>query len=43
MDYLEVLYDPDGCCQGKGRTDGKECCGGKQCETEECEEECECC
>lgn len=37
----EFIYIPEGCCQGKGRTDEKECCGGKQCDTEEeCDDEC---
>lgn len=33
----DYLYIPEGCCQGQGRTDENECCGGKQ-----CEEDCEC-
>ena len=29
------VYIPDGCCHGHGRTDGKECCGGPQCNPDE--------
>ena len=29
---VKYIYIPEGCCQGKGRKDNKECCGGEQCE-----------
>ena len=31
MGEVEYFYILDGCCMGKGRSDGKECCGGSQC------------